>query len=429
MRLLFLHQNFPGQFRFLVNALAAEPGLELVALGEPEAINRAAQLCDTRLKRYAYKMPPPPARPPGPATVDGPGPHPYLSDVDTQVRRGHTVARALRQLERSAGFRPDAVIAHPGWGESLFVKDVHPDAKLLNYLEFYFAAYGADVNFDPEYPSTLDTACRLRMRNSVHLLALEAGDGAMTPTAWQRSRFPVLHQPRIDVVHEGVDTGQLVPDPNAVLEVDGLTLRPGDPVVTYVARNLEPYRGFHVFMRALPAVLRAHPTAQVVIVGGDDVSYGRRLQDGRTYRQELLDEVGAGLDLSRVHFTGKLPYDTYRRVLQVSAVHVYLTYPFVLSWSMLEAMSSGCLVLGSRTAPVQEVIEDGINGRLVDFFDRDALVRGMLDALNDPASQAPLRVAARDTVVQRYDRERVCLPAGLEVLRRVCGLPAAPARD
>lgn len=427
MRLLFLHQNFPGQFRHLVPVLCDDPALQVAALGEPAAIERAAASAHPRLMRFAYK---PPAAPGGGAAAAGDGVHPYLRDVDAHVRRGQVVARALQQLA-DKGYVPDAIVAHPGWGESLFVKDVLPQAKLLNYFEFYFSATGADVGFDPEYPGSLDAACRLRMRNGNHLLALDACDGGIAPTHWQWSRFPAIYRPKIAVVHEGVDTDVVRPDPAARVVVKTSTgerlLTRDVPVLTYVARNLEPYRGFHVFMRALPDLLRAHPTVQVVVVGGDEVSYGRRLPPGQTYRDRLLKELadaGRPIDPDRVHFTGKLPYAQYLRVLQVSRLHVYLTYPFVLSWSMLEAMACGCLVLGSRTAPVQEVIEHGRNGLLVDFFDGTGLVQQALQALNEPARHDPLRAQARATAVERYDLKRVCLPAGLARLREVAGLPA-----
>jgi glycosyltransferase involved in cell wall biosynthesis len=410
MRVLFIHQNIPGQFPHLMRALCDDPANEVWAIGEQAAAPRAARL-HARLRVVSYAMGEPEAKP---------NPHPYLADVDAQVRRGQTVARALLKM-KGQGLVPDVIVAHPGWGEALFVKDVFPHVPLLDYFEFYFSATGADVGFDPEFPSTLDNALRLRVRNAAFLSALDACDAGVSPTGWQRSRFPATYRDKIAVVHEGVDTAAHVPDAAATFEWEGRTFRAGEPVVTYVARNLEPYRGFHVFMRSLPRLLAAHPTAQVLVVGGDGVSYGRKAAQGRAWKRAMLDELGDAVDLTRVHFTGKLPFAQYQRVLQVSAAHVYLTYPFVLSWSLLEAMASGCLIVGSRTAPVEEVVVDGVNGRLVDFFDAEAITGTVLQALERPAAQRALRAAARETVVNRFDLARVCLPQGLELIRRVAG--------
>jgi glycosyltransferase involved in cell wall biosynthesis len=238
-------------------------------------------------------------------------------------------------------------------------------------------------------------------------------------TAWLRAHFPAAHLPRLQVLHEGIDTTRARPDAHAELMLGGHRLRHGDPVVTYVARNLEPYRGFHIFMRSLPLLQQLAPRAVVVVVGGDGVSYGLRLPPGQTYRQRLVDELGSRVDWSRVVFTGNLPYADYLKVLQVSAVHAYLSYPFVLSWSLLEALSCGCVVVGSATPPVMEVARDGENALLVDFFDTEALARRLADVLAQRVDTAALRQAARRTVVENYDLHSHCLPAGLAMLDRL----------
>lgn len=384
MRLLFLHQNCPGQFRHVAPHLAAG-GDEVVFLthaGKPD-------LPGVRKLEYA------PHR--GPAE----GIHPYLRDFEKAVINGQGVLRAAVALERQ-GFVPDVIVAHPGWGESLYMKEIFPQAKLLAYCEFYYRTRGADVGFDPEFPDDIDGRCRALTRDAQHLLALEGADRGYSPTAWQRRQFPERYRDGIEVIHDGIDTARVRPDPDAeVVLPNGARLRAGDEVVTYVARNLEPYRGFHTFMRALPALLAARPRATVLVVGGDDVSYGRRLPPGESYRQRLLAEVA--LPPGRVHFLGTLPYADYLRVLQVSAAHVYLTYPFVLSWSMLEAMAAGCLIVGSDTAPVAEVVEDGVNGHLVDFFDPAALAARLAALLADPRAHAAQRAAARETVQARFE--------------------------
>ena len=257
----------------------------------------------------------------------------------------------------------------------------------------------------PEWEGlSTDGLVGLRLRNAATLLALAETDVAVSPTAWQRLTFPSSLQPLISVCHDGIDTDAVRPDPTAQLTLpNGRTLGAGDEVVTFVARNLEPLRGYHAFMRALPQVLRTRPRAEILIVGSDGVSYGANPPSGRTWRNLFLDEVRAELDLERIHFLGRLSYADYGRVLQVSAVHVYLTYPFVLSWSLLEAMSAGCLVVGSRTGPVEEVI-DGSNGILVDFFDREALTQAIAAALAEPQAFADRRIEARRTILRHYDK-------------------------
>jgi len=314
---------------------------------------------------------------------------------------------------------PDLIVVHPGWGEAMFVRSEFPDTPLVGYCEFFYRARGADFGFDPEYASGAAGLHRLQMRKLPHLLALDDIDAGICPTEWQRAQFPPAFQSKLSVVHEGIDTEALAPRSAVELTVGDWTLRSGDPVVTYVARNLEPYRGFHTFMRCLPKLQELSPQARVVIVGGDEVSYGTRLPPGDSYRERLLKELGDRVDLSRVRFTGRLPYASYTALLQVSAVHAYLTYPFVLSWSLLEAMASGCAIVASRTAPVEEVITDGVSGWLVDFFDPDELARQLSSVLAGRPDIAAVRAAARRTVIDQYDLRRQCLPAALALLDRV----------
>jgi glycosyltransferase involved in cell wall biosynthesis len=375
MRILIIHQNFPGQFKHVAKAWSARPGWQVVGIGREGCPDLAGVRC------LKYK----PHREPGPQQ------HHYLGRMESAVLHGQAVARVLIELKRK-GFTPDAILAHPGWGETLYAKDVFPKARLIHFCEWFYNALGADVGFDPEFPPSFDDHARIRTWNALHLLNLENCDAGISPTQWQKSRHPQAYQSKITVAHEGIDTELLGPDANAQVTLNGKTFTAGEPVITYVARNLEPYRGFHSFMRALQIVQKEHKTCQAIIVGGDDVSYGRRPADAKNWREKMLREVK--LDMSRTHFVGKLPYDSYRKVLQVSASQVYLTYPFVLSWSMLEAMASGCLVIGSKTAPVEEVMEDRVNGQLVDFFDRVRGAGGVLDALEGQDSRMELRARA-----------------------------------
>lgn len=369
MRLLVLHQNFPGQFGHLVRAWSQRPGWEVRALGRDTAPGLPGF---DGLVRYTLARSPHAAQ------------HPYLRTMEAAVLHGQAVVRVLLEMKRK-GFTPDAVLAHPGWGESLYVKDVFPDARLVHFCEWYYQAEGADLGFDPEFPLSFDDRARIRTWNALHALNLTHCDAAVTPTHWQKSRHPEIFQPKITVQHEGIDTEGLGPDPKAWIKTrSGVVLKAGDPVVTYVARNLEPYRGFHIFMRALEKLQQQHKTVHALIVGGDGVSYGKRPKDARNWREKMLSEVK--LDPSRTHFLGRIPRQHYIKVLQVSAAHVYLTYPFVLSWSLLEAMACGANVVASDTEPVREMVSDGLCGRLVPFFDSKLTARAAEDALSYSSS-------------------------------------------
>jgi len=399
MRILFVHQNFPGQFRHLAPALAAQAENQVVALGDETNIRAAAGL-HPRLGLCGY---------PAPAGASAQTHH-YLHSTESAIRRGQAVARAAMTL-RDKGFSPDVIYAHPAWGEALYLKDIFPSAKLLLFLEFFYRPHGSDMNFDPEYPNSFDDGCKARTRNATQLLSLACADGGISPTHWQRAQYPREFQGMIHVVHDGIDTDVVRPGVVADFRLpdDRGQLASGAEVITFVARNLEPYRGFHTFMRALPTILAARPHAHVLIVGGDDVSYGRRLE-GESYRAKYMRESDGRLDSRRIHFLGKIPYSVFLDVLRLSSAHVYLTYPFVLSWSMLEAMSSGCLVIGSDTPPVREVIVHGRNGILVDFFSATDLAAAVVDALAHPQSVKPLRDQARGHILARYDLTRIALP-------------------
>jgi glycosyltransferase involved in cell wall biosynthesis len=406
LNVLFVHQNFPGQYKHLLNHLAASREHDVVFM---------TQRPNTRtpnVKQIVYR----PAGKPAAAT------HRYLHGTEAAILNAQAAWKAATKL-RQQGFKPDLIVGHNGWGETLFLKDVFPDAPLLGYFEFFYSARGVDVGFDPEFPSNDDGRLRTSVMNAVNLMGLEAADWGQSPTQWQRDQYPARYHPMLTVVHEGIDTETVRPDPKAWVELKarGIRLRAGDEVITYVARNLEPYRGFHVFMRALPALLKRRPNAHVLIVGGDEVSYGASLPKGQTYRKKMLAEVGSELDGKRVHFFGRLPYELYLKVLQVSAAHLYLTYPFVLSWSMLEAMAAGCAVVASRTPPVEEVLRDGENGVLVDFFSTAEIVDAIDRVLEDPERTQRMRAAARQTIVERYDLRSVSLPQQLELLRSVKG--------
>ncbi|TGD44752.1 glycosyltransferase [Pseudotabrizicola sediminis] len=404
MKILFLHQNFPGQFLHLAPELAAR-GHDVLALTDARNTRRSP----VRTLRYKHT----------PDRVD-PAKTRLGRNYTVMSDRGVSVARACAQLRETEGYAPDVIFGHSGWGETLFLKEIWPQAKLIVYAEFYYRGVGADVGFDPEFlPYGLDQILIAQGR-AAHLgQALIHADAGLAPTEWQASTYPAPLRSMIRVIHDGIDCTALHPDPQASLTLpDGRSLRAGDEVLTFVSRNLEPYRGYHSFMRALPAVLRARPEAHAVIVGGDEVSYGSPPKGAKGWKNQILSEVQGQLPMDRVHFMGKVPYATFATILQVSRVHAYLTYPFVLSWSMLEAMAAGCLVVGSDTAPVQEVITHGENGLLVDFFDISAWSQTLIDTLANPGRYGALRRAARETAQTRYDLRGICLPRMVEFVER-----------
>lgn len=405
MKILFVHQNFPGQFPHLAGALAADPANEVVALrmqkGNPTRANG--------VRIVAYH----------PDRGSTPGIHPWVIDLETKTIRAEAVFRACCRLRDEEGFNPDAIIAHPGWGESLFVKDVWPAAALGIYCEFQYHSRGADTGFDPEFPdSGPSEACRLRLKNVNNVLHFEVAEAGISPTQWQASTFPANFRSKITVVHDGIDTEEVAPNPAATLTVKTSngerTFSREDELVTFVNRNLEPYRGYHQFMRALPDLLQRRPRAQVLIVGGDDVSYGSRPTGGRTWKRIFLDEVRERIDPNRVHFLGHIPRTQFLALIQVSTVHVYLTYPFVLSWSLLEAMSAGCAIVASDTAPLREAIQHDLNGRLVGFFDPAALAAETVRLLENKEERVRLGANARGFAVQNYDLKSICLPRQLQ---------------
>ena len=390
--ILFIHQNFPGQFRHIIQHLSQRRDVDLKGIGLDSAPGMGNLI---PVIKY---------------TLDKPtktNVHPYASAFDQAVRYGQQVLKELLTLKQQ-GYRPDVIISHPGWGETLLAKEAFPEAKLIHFCEFYYHLQGADVGFDPEFTrNNIDELARIKMRNAIHLLNLEHCDVAISPTKWQHSLHPKAYHDKIHIIHEGIDTNLIQPNPKVTLQFkSGTVLKKGDPIVTYVARNLEPYRGFHRFMRSLPKVLKNNPTAHVIIVGGNDVSYGSKPVDAVNWKTKLLKENPINSeDIKRVHFLGKVPYLDYLKILQISSAHVYLTYPFVLSWSCLEAMAAGCLMIASNTAPVQEVITHQQNGLLVDFFNTDALVKQITDALQHQTKYQPLRKQAQITA-QNYSIEK-----------------------
>lgn len=402
MHILFVHQNFPAQFKHLAPALAKDPNNQVVAMTMRP--NQPASWQGVRLVAYGAKR------------QSTPNIHAWVTDIEAKVIRGEAAFHCAQALKAS-GFTPDVIIAHCGWGESLFLKDVWPQAKLAIYSEFYYHARGADVGFDPEFPSQITEDCRIRVKNLNNLLHFEVADAGLSPTHWQASTFPEPFRSKITVIHDGIDTQAITPNAAVSLSLNtahgAITLTRQDEVITFVARNLEPYRGYHIFMRALPEILRQRPHANVLIIGGDGVSYGKNAPNGQTWKEIFLREVREQLDMSRVFFLGQVPYPQFIGLLQLSRVHIYLTYPYVLSWSLLEAMSAGCTIIASDTPPLKEAIVDHQTGRLVDFFDTVALAKTVCEVLENPQEAQRLGENARAFAQANYDLQAVCLPKQL----------------
>jgi len=400
MKVLFVHNNFPAQFGNLAEALHQMGGFELAAIGAENA--QAVE--GVAIHRYAIS----------PFNVSAT--HPFARRFDAECRRGEHVLMAASALA-SSGFVPDFILAHCGWGETLPLRAVFPEAKLVVYAEFFYRGEGQDVHFDPEGPRLgMDGLAALRCKNASTLLALTDADAAISPTQWQRSTFPREFQDKIHVAHEGVDLEWFRPNPSTRFPLPGgKVVTKSDEVLTFASRNLEPIRGYHVFMRALPEILRARPEAQVIIAGGDGNSYSHTPPPGTSWKTHCLDAVVSKLDLSRVHFVGRLAPAAYLSLLQVSAAHVYLTYPFVLSWSLLEAMATECEIVASDTAPVREVIEERRNGVLVPFLDSSALADAVADTLARRGQTPSYGPGARATIVERFDK-RICVRHALRAI-------------
>jgi glycosyltransferase involved in cell wall biosynthesis len=393
MKYLFLHQNFPGQFKVIAERLAAQKGNEVLALRQNrhEIDVKGVAVASYRFLRTQKT-----------------DQHPLLTELEAKMLRAEAVAEAARRLKKK-GWSPDVIVAHPGWGEALLIKDVWPRARLVSFVEYFYAPEGQDFNFDPEFATEdADVLARLRFKNTVTLHALHESDAIWTATEWQRSTFPVWSRDRIEVIHEGVDMEYFKPDPEAVLTVGGkgVRLTQDDEVITYASRSLEPVRGFHMFMRALPEILRRRPKAHVVLMGKEAASYGQEPRDAKSWLDKMMKEVGPQLDPSRVHLVGFLPRESYRAMLQLSDAHVYLTYPFVLSWSVVEALSCGARLVGSNVGPVREVMPAGNEPYMFDFFDQQGLVDSVSRALTrKKAERTAESRAARALVKKGYSTE------------------------
>ena len=400
MRILFLHPNFPAQFRHLAAALGKNKTNQVMfgtnrREGQIEGVTKV--LYEKSRSARAET-------------------HHYVRPLENAVLEGQAVYR-LAQTLREKRFTPDIVYGHSGWGPTLFVKDIFPKAKLLCYFEWFYRSHGSDADFDPSDPLNADDEARIRIKNAPILIDLYSCDRGLSPTSWQRQQFPQEFHNKIKVHHDGIDINYFHPIPGAklVLPRMNLDLSGVDELVTYVARGMEPYRRFPQLIETTSILQKKRPKCHFVIVGKNRVAYGKTLPDNKTYKDVMLEKFP--LDTNRIHFTGLLPYNEYLQVLQASSVHIYLTRPFVLSWSMLEALCTGCLIVGSDTPPVKELIEDGVNGLLVDFFKPKEIAAKVIEALDNPERMAHLRRRARETIVDKYDLAKL-LPQHLDWIKQ-----------
>jgi glycosyltransferase involved in cell wall biosynthesis len=405
MNILFIHQNYPGQYREIVPALAKSGKHRIVFLTQRDS----GYTKPTDHMVLVYK----------PKAKVADDANPYTRYFEQCCITAAAAADGCREIKRK-GFKPDIIVGHAGWGELLFVKEVWPDVPLVGCFEYYFIPKGGAVGHDPEFRERHDIAQLLIARNAVHHLNHLKCDIGHTATHWQRSVHPKLLQDKIHVLHEGIRTDLLIPDHTTPLTFThpGATFTRDTELVTYLARNLEPVRGFHIMMRALPEIQKARPNAHIAVVGADQVSYGGKLAGGKTYRQHMTDELKDKVDWSRVHFLGNLSYRDYVTLMLLSRVHVYLTVPFVPSWSALEAMAMGKVIIASDVPPVREITADGRAAILNDFFDIPGLAAKVIDVLERPGHYADQGRVARDHVVKEYDFASRRFPEFLAFLSR-----------
>lgn len=411
-KILFVHQNFPAQYKHIAKKLV-ESNYEV------HSLSLKAFEQDSRIKSHIYTI-----NKNTSANINE-----WAVEFETKMIRAEAAAKKAKSI-RDSGFYPDLLMIHPGWGENFFLKEIWPEAKVITYAEFYYKTSDCDIDFDIEFIENIlkkefksyheYNKFKLTARNAAYTHSYLNSDYLVCPTNFQKNVLPEIIQKNVNVIHDGIDTNFLKPNKNVKIKIREKNFTVNDKVITYISRSLDPYRGFHIFMQSLPEILKNNPDASVIIVG-DETShgYGAPHPDGIRFKELYYSKIKEKVDLDRIYFVGRVPYDIFIKIIQLTTVHIYLTYPFVLSWSLLEAMSCGALVIGSNTDPVKEVIKNKENGLLVDFFDHELLAKLVTKVLKDSNKFNDIRNNARNTIIENYDLETICLPKHLELIKEV----------
>ncbi len=409
-KILFVHQNFPGQYKHIVNALSIDNDKYDVHTLSIQKFE------DKKTTNHHYNI----------TSSNVMGVNQWAVEFETKMIRADACAKKSMQLKQN-GFYPDLIIGHPGWGETFFLKEVWPNAKIISYAEFYYKTSDCDIDFDLDLLENIlkkdfeefhqFNQFKLNARNAPFTHIYSISDYLVCPTEFQKDLLPDIIKPNVKVIHDGIDTDYLKPIEDLSIKIGGTIFTKKNKLITYVSRSLDPYRGFHIFVNSIPKILKDNPEANILIVGNAETpGYGATPPGGKMYKEICYGPIEDEIDNSRVHFLGRVPYDSFVKIIQLSTIHVYLSYPFVLSWSMLEAMSCGALVIGSNTDPVTEVLHDEKNGLIVDFFDSDSIAEKVTQVLNNSNKYNDLRNNARKTIIDNYDLKTICLPRHLGLI-------------
>lgn len=397
MNIVFIHSNFPGQFRFLAERFGKDKRNKTIFITSANT-NKDRQIPGVRKIIVSEKMPE--------QKIDGqPLPTPP----------GLSVANGLAGLKKQK-YIPDLIIGHSGSGTCFHVKDVFPGTPFLCFFEWFHSPDNLYDNLNSTAEPDLKIRMNLRNRNLPVLADLHACDHGICPTSWQKSRFPKEFHSKLSVVHDGIDIGSFQPVKDQKFKTGNLDLSGVEQLVTYTANVLAPYKGFQQFMESLPAVLEQKPNAHVVIVGADHVAVKDKSGNKASYKSLILEKVKP--DPHRVHFMDALTHEDYTRLLQASAVHVCLDSPLVVSKFLLQAMSCECLVIAPDIAPVKEVITDGVNGIIADFSSPDKIAEKIAACLDYPSFMTAVRQKARQTIVETYAVEKN-LPRQLDIMKKL----------
>ena len=403
-KILFVHQNFPGQYKYLAPMMAKLKDFEVSSL----SMTPYTPLAGINQNIYNLKV--------GTSLNI----HKYATEFETKLLRAEASADKAYEL-KNLGYYPDIIVGHTGWGELLFLKEVWPETKYLSYVEFFYNLENSDIDFDDTVFMDKSPYIRRKLiaRNSAFLSQYLISDRMITPTNFQKNTFPDILKKNIKVIHEGIDTEKLKPSLNSYITIDKKKFTKKDKIVLFISRCLEPYRGYHSFIRSIPGILKEHPDAKIFIIGGDQKGYGAEPEEGTTHRENFFNEIKDKVDISNIYFLGLIDYEAIRACYQIATLHVYLTYPFVLSWSMLESMSCEGLIVGSDTGPVSEIITHKKNGLLVDFFNYEEISSRINSILDDPQKYLSIRKNARKTILKNYDLWTKCLPRQEALIREV----------